>query len=61
MIMGQAKKQYIKAHNGERCWYCGKVMTEEELKKVVLGTPVMNFKDGTVGCADCIRRILSEN
>lgn len=59
--MGQAKKEYIEAHNGERCWYCNKVMTEEELNKVVLGVPVKKFEDGSVGCADCMHRISSGN
>ena len=52
--MGQAKKQYIEALNGERCWYCNNEMTEEELNKIVIGVPVKKFEDGEVVCADCM-------
>lgn len=56
--MGQANEQYIEAHNGERCWYCNKVMTDEEMNKVVFGVRIKKFEDGTVGCADCMYNII---
>jgi len=59
--MGYAKEQHIEALNGERCWNCNKVMTEEELNKVVLGLSVKKNTDGTIVCADCNANILSGN
>ncbi len=59
--MGQAKKQHIEMMNGKRCYYCNKIMTEDELNKEVMGIPIHKFKVGIVGCADCMAEIAGGN
>ncbi len=59
--MGQAKKEHIEALNGERCWYCNKIMTEEEINKEVSGVKIKKFSDGKVGCSECMVERYSGN